>query len=171
MKKGLPANGSQAWEIRVIGPSRAGTLVMKTPFSWLLGIVALLALSGPARPTYAHAQENSSPAPTPAAAKHTVTVHFDYNFDGTPACPQPKDKPCVQQFIVYDISGGTLPAQRFQLFTVPVPANAKGAVKGITATSPLISFESGRHLIAVTAQMPDKKESDPQVCQFWVTIP
>ena len=142
---------------------------MKTPFSWLLGIVAVLALSGPARPCLAHAQENSSPAP--AAAKHTVTVHFDYNFDGTPACPQPKDKPCVAQFIVYDISGGTLPAQRFQLFTVPLPPNAKGTVKGITATSPPISFESGRHLIAVTAQMPDKKESDPQVCQFWVTIP
>ncbi len=148
-----------------------GTLAMKTPLSWLLGIVALLAFSGPTRPSYAQTQENPSPAPAPAPAKHTVTVHFDYDFDGTPACPQPKDKPCVQQFIVYDISGGTLPEQRFQLFTVPVPPDAKGAVKGITGTSPPLSFESGRHLIAVTAQMPDKKESNPSVCQFWVTVP
>ncbi len=148
---------------------------MKTPFSWLLGIVAALALSGPAHPSYAQPQENPSPAPAaaPAAApaKHTVTVHFDYDFDGTPACPQDKNKPCVEQFIVYDISGGDLPTQRFQLFTIPVPQNAKGTVKGITGTSPPLAFESGRHLIAVTAQMPDKKESNPSVCQFWVTVP
>ena len=147
-----------------------GTLVMKTRLSWLVGIAALLAFSGPARPTYAQPQENTSPAPAPAPAKHTVTVHFDYHFDGTPACPQPENKPCVQQFIVYDISGGTLPDQRFQLFTVPVPPNAKGEVKGI-GTSPPLAFESGRHLIAVAAQMPDKKESNPSVCQFWVTVP
>ncbi len=144
---------------------------MKTLFSWLLGIVALLALSGPARPSYAQPQENPPPAPAPTPAKHTIAVHFDYDFSGTPACPQDKNKPCVQQFIVYDISGGTAPEQRFQLFTVPVPPDAKGAVKGITGTSPPISFESGRHLIAVTAQTADKKESDPSVCQFWLTIP
>jgi hypothetical protein len=142
---------------------------MKAPFSWLLGIVAVVALSGAARPSYARPQENPSPAPAPA--KHTVTVHFDYDFAGTPACPQEKNKPCVEQFIVYDISGGTSPEQRFQLFTVPVPPGAKGTVKGITATSPPLAFEPGKHLIAVTAQMPDKKESNPSVCQFWVTVP
>jgi len=150
-----------------------GTLVMKTPFSCLLGIAAALALSGSARPSYAQPQENPSPAPAPAPApvKHTVTVHFDYDFDGTPACPQPKDKPCVEQFIVYDISGGPEPDKRFNLFTIPVPSGAKGMVKGITGTSPPLAFESGRHLIAVTAQMPNKRESNPSVCQFWVTVP
>jgi hypothetical protein len=142
---------------------------MKTPVSCLLGIVALLALSGPARPIYARAQEN--PAPAPAPAKHTITVHFDYDFNGTPACPQPKDKPCVEQFIVYDISGGISPEQRYKLFTVAVPSEAKGAMKGITGISPPISFESGTHVIAVTAQTPGKKESDPEVCRFRLTIP
>jgi hypothetical protein len=100
-----------------------------------------------------------------------MTVHFDYDFNGTPACPQPENKPCVEQFIVYDISAGILPEQRFKLFTVPVPPDAKGEVKGITGTSPPLAFESGKHLIAVTAEMPDKRESNPGVCQFWVTIP
>ena len=147
--------------------------MMKTRFFWLLGIVAVLALSGPARPRYAQPQENPSPAPAPAPApaKHTVTVHFDYDFDGTPACPAGQEQTVRQQFIVYDISGGDLPTQRFQLFTIPLPPNAKGAVKGITATSPPLAFESGRHLIAVTAQMPNKRESNPSVCQFWVTVP
>lgn len=144
---------------------------MKTPLSWLLGIVAVLVLSGPACPCFAHPQENPSPAPAPAPAKHTVTVHFDYDFSGTPPCPQEKNKPCVEQFIVYDISGGPEPDKRFQLFTIPVPPNAKGAVKGITGTSLPLAFESGRHLIAVTAQMPNKRESNPSVCQFWVTVP
>lgn len=152
-----------------------GTLAMKTPLSCLLATLAIaaavVALGPAARSSYAQPQDNSTPAPAPAAAKHTITVHFDYDFGGTPPCPQEKDKPCVQQFIVYDISGGPEPDKRFQLFTVPLPPSAKGAMKGITGTSPPISFESGRHLIAVTAQMPDKKESNPSVCQFWVTIP
>jgi hypothetical protein len=128
-----------------------------------------MVLFGLTRPAYAQPQDNS--VSTPAPAKHTVTVHFDYDFNGTPPCPQPKDKPCVEQFIVYDISGGPEPDKRFKLFTVPVPPDAKGAMKGITGTSPPLAFESGKHLIAVTAQMPDKKESDPNVCRFWVTVP
>jgi hypothetical protein len=130
---------------------------------------------GLARPAYAQPQENPAPAPTPAPTpapvKHAITVHFDYDFSPTPACPQEKGKPCVEQFVVYDISGGPSPDKRFTLFTVPVPSGAKGAMKGITGTGPPLSFESGRHLIAVTAQMPDKRESNPSVCQFWVTIP
>jgi hypothetical protein len=133
----------------------------------------MVAFGPAARSGYAQPQDNSTPAPAPApaAAKHTITVHFDYDFNGTPPCPQEKNKPCVQQFVVYDISGGPSPDKRFQLFTVAVPSGAKGAMKGIAGSSPQISFESGRHLIAVTAQAPDKKESDPQVCQFWLTIP
>jgi len=150
---------------------------MKTPLSWLLGIAAVLALSAPVRPSYAQAQGNPPPAPAPAPAstsapaKHAITVHFDYDFKGTPACPQPKDKPCVEQFIVYDIWVGFSPDKRFKLFTVALPPDAKGAVKGITGTSPPLAFQPGKHLIAVTAEMPNKKESSPQACQFWLTIP
>jgi hypothetical protein len=112
-----------------------------------------------------------APAPASAPAKHTITVRFDYDFNRTPACPQPKDKPCVAQFIVYDISAGTMPEKRFKLFTVAVPPDAKGAVRGIKGTSPPLAFQPGKHLLAVAAQMPDKKESNPAACQFWLTVP
>ena len=167
-----------------------GTIMMKTPFSCLLGIVAVLALSGPARPSYAHPQQTHrptpapaptpaaapvpphNPAPAPATAKHTITVHFDYSFDRTPPCPQPKDKPCVERFVVYDISAGPLPSRRAQLFTIPVPRNAKGAMRGITGKSPPLPFERGQHWIGISAQMSDNKtESFPSKSAVWVTIP
>ena len=150
---------------------------MKTPLSWLLGIVAVLALSGLASPSYAQPQQNPAPAPpqnpttTPTPAKHTIAVHFDYDFDRTPACPQGENKRCIQQFVVYDVSSGFSPKKRFQLFTIPVPSGAKGTVKGITGTSPPLSFQPGRHLIGVVAQMPDQKESDVRVCRVAVVIP
>ena len=163
-----------------IGPSRAGTLVMKTPFSRLLTLVAIVAaaaLFGLARPAHAQPQQNSAPAPpqnaapAPAPAKHTITVHFDYDFNRTPVCPQPGSKPCVQQFVVYDVSSGFALQKRFRLFTIPVPPNPKGIVKGITGTSQPLSFQSGRHVIAVAAQMPDQKESDVRVGRYVITIP
>lgn len=147
------------------------------PFSSLLGFAAaLLVCVLVARPTHAHPR-NCLPVPTPAREpapapdKHTVSVLFDFDFTPIPPCPQPKDKPCVEQFVVYDISGGTAPADRFKLFTIPVPPSAQGKVRGIKGTSPPLGFQSGKHLIGVTAQTLDKKESDPAACQFWVTIP
>lgn len=161
--------------------SRASTIVMKTPFSSLLAIVALLAailLFGFARPTHAQPQQNPAPAPpqnpvpAPAPVKHTITVRFDYDFDRTPACPQAANKPCVQQFVVYDVSNGVSPKKRFQLFTIPVPPNAKGAMRGIKGQSPPLPFQSGRHQIGISAQMSDNKtESLPSKSAVWVTIP
>ena len=149
-----------------------GTSVMKTTFSWLLATVAVLALSGPARPTHAHPRNPlPAPAPAPAPENHTVSVFFDFDFTPIPPCPQPKGRSCVEQFVVYDISGGTLPAQRFKLFTIPAPPDATGKVRGIKGTSPPLGFQSGMHLIGVTAQTLDKKESDPAACEFWVTVP
>lgn len=156
------------------GRPRARTLVMKTPFSCLLGIVAALALSGPARPSYAQPRQNPTPAPTPAPAptNHTITVHFDYDFNRTPACPQAANQPCVQQFVVYDVSNGMSLKRRFQLFTIPVPPHAKGSMRGITGKSPSLPFQSGRHLIAISAQMSDDKtESFPGKCAVWVKVP
>lgn len=160
---------------------------MKTPFPWLLAILALVAavvVFGFARPSYAQPKQNptpsaapapappQNPAPAPAVVKHTITVRFDYDFDRTPACPQAANKRCVQQFVVYDISNGPLPKRRFQLFTIPVPPNAKGAMREIKGQSPALPFQSGEHMIGVSAQMSDNKtESFPSKCAVWVRIP
>ena len=159
---------------------------MKT-FSWFLAIVALVAavvVFGFARPSCAQQQQNPTPAPAPtptppqnpvpapALPKHTITLRFDYDFDRTPACSTTPKTPCVQRFVVYDISAGPLPSRRAQLFTIPVPPNAKGAVRGITATSPHLLFEPGKHRIGISAQMADNKtESFPSKCAIWITIP
>jgi hypothetical protein len=99
--------------------------------------------------------------------KHTVTVTFDYNFGATPACSQKVIKKCIAKFVVYDISGG----KPYKLFTIPVPADASGAVKGISGESQPLLFEPGKHLIAVTAQTDSGEESNPSASAVWVTIP
>src|SRR5271156_2429905 len=98
-----------------------------------------------------------SPTPIPDANKppetshgqHTVTVAFDYDFRLTPACTAKITKNCVQQFVAYDISAGANHAT--MLFPIALPPNPVGAVPGITGTSPKLDFESGKHLIAVSA--------------------
>jgi hypothetical protein len=116
------------------------------------------------------AQNASSPAPQPAASsKHTITVNFDYDFSKTPACSKTVTKACVQEFIVYDISAGL--TVRTKLFSIPVPPGETKLVKGITGKSPLLFFESGKHRIAVTAQMADGKESNTDASMAWVELP
>ena len=90
-----------------------------------------------------------------AADRHTITVSFDYDFGKNPSCQEkPSAKMCVKQFVVYDVS-----KPRIRLFSVPVPAGAKGLVKGIQATSPSLILIAGTHLIAVTAQDGSGEES------------
>ena len=114
----------------------------------------------------------SPPAPTHGV--HTISVTFDYDFRLTPACTAHVTSNCVQQFVVYDISGGASKAKRHKLFTVPLPPNPVGMVHSIPGTSPHIDFESGKHLLGVTALEPGtgpNNESQPQVCTAWVAIP
>jgi hypothetical protein len=99
--------------------------------------------------------------------KHTISVKFDYNFTAMPACSQKVTKKCIAKFVVYDISGG----KPYKLFTIPVPADASGAVKGISGESQPLLFESGKHLVAVTAQKDSGEESSPPASAVWVTIP
>ena len=101
--------------------------------------------------------------------KHTVTVTFDYDFRLTPACSAKVTQKCVQRFVVYDISGG--PSKRIRPFFVAVPDGASGPVNGIGGRSPELDFESGKHLLAVTAQNPEGVESDPSDATIWITIP
>ena len=118
-----------------------------------------------------------SPAPAPDAGQppstshgfHCVTVTFDYDFGKTPACAATVTKVCVQQFIAFDISGGTKNPP--MLFPIPLPANPVGAIHGITKTGPPIDFESGQHLISVSAMAPNGTHSKRSLCTTWITIP
>lgn len=116
---------------------------------------------GPANP-------GTQAAPVPPSAKHTITVKFDYDFDRTSACSAKVTTHCVQQFNVYDVSGG-LP-NKVKLFSIPAPPSARGLVQGITGTSPLLAFELGKHFIAVSAQTPGGEESSPAMCQTFVQV-
>lgn len=104
-----------------------------------------------------------------AGSKHKVSITFNYDFSQTPVCPAKNAKSCVTQFNLYDISAGL--QKKTKLMSFPPPAGASGTVKGITATTPLLVFEPGKHLLAVTAQMSKGDESDPNRCTIWVDVP
>jgi hypothetical protein len=100
---------------------------------------------------------------------HKITFTFDYDFRVTPACSKEITKACVQGFNFYDISQGI--AKRVKLGSMPVPAEASGLVKGISATTEAMLFNSGRHMVAVAAQTADGVESDLSKCSTIVQIP
>jgi hypothetical protein len=134
----------------------------------------LLALNLPVVPAVAQTDTTNAPAaaqdsPAAAPAKHKITITFDYDFSRTPACSATVASKCVNAFRVYDISGGAEKA--FKLLSIPAPTNAAGAVKGISGTTPLHVFESGKQLISVTAVDAKGVESDRNVATVWVVIP
>jgi hypothetical protein len=101
------------------------------------------------------------------SVKHTVTVTFDYDFTVNRACPPTVTKKCIARFIVYDISAG----KPYKLFSIPAPPGAAGPVKGITGDSQPLLFETGKHLIAVTAQMASGEESNARSATAWAQVP
>ncbi len=105
----------------------------------------------------------------PQEARHKISFTFDYDFRVTPACSREVKQACVQQFNFYDISQGI--AKRVKLGSIPVPAGASGLVKSISAKTEPLLLNSGRHLLAVSAQMPDGSESDLRMCTTIVKIP
>jgi hypothetical protein len=144
--------------------------------SMFLGAAQTSRAQGSTSPAQPPGQSQPSSAPTdasqpaaPTHSQHSVTVTFDYDFGQTPACSKKITKGCVQQFVAYDISAGATHSS--MLFPIPLPPNPVGAVHGIVATSPKLDFESGKHLISVTAQGPDGRQSRKSVCTTWVTIP
>jgi hypothetical protein len=101
---------------------------------------------------------------------HFVTVTFDYDFAKTPACSATVKTACVEEFVAYDISAGV--KHRTKLFDIPLPPKPVGLVDGITRKSPTkLDFESGKHLISVSAREPDGKESRHRACTTWIDIP
>jgi hypothetical protein len=111
-------------------------------------------------------QQNGGDQPQTESAMHTITIQFDYDFTETSACSANVKATCVQKFSVYDISGG----KPYFLFAVPVPQDAHGLMKGITATSPRMLFAVGKHRIGVSAQSADGKESAPRACKTIIEI-
>jgi hypothetical protein len=105
----------------------------------------------------------------PQVVQRTVTVTFDYDFSKYPPCSSKVTKKCIQQFNVWEVSD---PANEFFLFTVPVPPNAKGIVKGITGTAPKKrSFFTGPHRIGVSAKLsPPSIPTDPLRCMTFVQV-
>jgi hypothetical protein len=101
-------------------------------------------------------------------SKHKITFTFNYDFTQTPVCSPTIAKVCVEQFNVYDISAGI--TKREKLMSFAPPADARGPVRGITVTTPLLPFKSGKHLLAVTAQLSTGGESDPNQCTVWVQV-
>jgi hypothetical protein len=110
-------------------------------------------------------QKETDPPPS-GSAMHSITVQFDYDFTKTPACSAKVTSACVQTFDVYDISGD----KPYLLFSIPVPQNAQGLMKGITAKSPRMLFAIGRHRIGVSAQMPNGEKSPPRDCKVVIEI-
>lgn len=100
------------------------------------------------------------------SSKHAITITFDYDFTAMHACSPKVSKKCIAKFVVYDISG----KKPYKLFTIPVPADASGPVKGISGQSEPLLFEVGKHLLAVTAQKDTGEESNTYACSVWITI-
>ncbi|HEY4950570.1 MAG TPA: hypothetical protein VIH88_09575 [Candidatus Acidoferrales bacterium] len=118
-----------------------------------------------AAPQSSGTQQGPNPQPGDSAT-HSITVQFDYDFTKTPACSTKVTNACVKTFDVYDISGD----KPYLLFSIPVPQNAQGAMKGITATSPRMLFAVGKHRIGVSARMPDGEKSPPRDCKVIIEI-
>jgi hypothetical protein len=118
-----------------------------------------------AAPESSDAKHGANP-PGAGSAMRSITVRFDYDFTKTPACSVKVTTSCVQKFDVYDISG----EKPYLVFSIPVPPNAQGPMKGITATSPRMLFAIGKHRIGVSAQMPNGEKSPPRDCKVIIEI-
>lgn len=106
---------------------------------------------------------HSQPAPKP----HKISVKFDYNFAPMHACPARPSAPCIKRFDVYNL---TDTGQRILLFSIPAPAGAKSAVRGIAGTSKPLVFAPGQHLIGVSAVTNRGTQSDPHACSVMVDV-
>jgi len=125
--------------------------------------------SSPTSSPAATAPIQGSPPPAASHGVHVVTVTFDYDFSKTPACTAKITKHCITQFIAYDISASA--ENPIMLFPIPLPPNPSGSVKGIIKASPPLDFESGKHLVSVSAMSADGTHSKRSLCTTWITIP
>ena len=109
-----------------------------------------------------------APVASPKPSRHKIQFRFSYDFRITPPCSSQQKEKCVQQFNFYEISEGI--TNRVKLGSIPAPADATGFVKDITGTTKPFLFTSGRHMVAVSAQMADGSESDLSRCTKIIKI-
>ena len=109
-----------------------------------------------------------APAVSPKPSRHTIRFVFSYDFSITPPCSSTVKEKCVRQFNFYEISPGI--SNRVRLGSIPAPADATVFVKGITGTTKPFLFTSGKHMVAVSAQMADGSESDLSQCTKIIKI-
>ena len=141
---------------RSLTPSQAvACMICAILFTWLFASAFAIPLQTPTNP--------------PADGKHTITVNFNYDFSKTPSCSERIRKACVVQFNVYDISAGAKSPTK--LFSVPAPPGETRPANGISGMSQRLLLQPGKHQLAVTAQMPDGKESKVDARSTWVDIP
>jgi hypothetical protein len=109
-----------------------------------------------------------TPEAPPQVVQRTVSVTFDYDFSTFPPCSTKVTKKCVQQFNVWEVSAPT----PIFLFSIPVPADAKGLVKGITGTATKKrALFTGPHRFGVSAKMPPPGgESNPYQCMVFAQV-
>ena len=97
-----------------------------------------------------------------ASPSHSTTISADAGV--------PPPSPTASS----NLSPSIFPAERKMprfYFPIPLPANPVNLVHGITKTGPPIDFESGQHLISVSAHGARRHAVERSVCTTWITIP
>jgi len=96
-----------------------------------------------------------------------VSVTFDYDFTQNHACSPTIAVECISQFNVYDLRA----EKPVKLFSIPAPSGAHTPVRDIVGRSQLVTIETGKHVLAVSAQMSSGEESNMQQCTAGTILP
>jgi hypothetical protein len=99
--------------------------------------------------------------------KHIVSVTFDYDFTQKHACSPTIVLECIAQFNVYDVGTG----KPVKLFSIPAPTGAQTLVRDIIGRSEPLTIGTGKHVLAVSAQMSSGQESNMQECTAGTILP
>ena len=101
------------------------------------------------------------------SSTHSISLTFDYDFTADHGCSPTLMTNCIARFNVYDVSTG----KPVKLFTIPAPSGASRPVKDIIGKSEPLNIGTGKHLLAVSAQMSSGEESSLQLCTTWTLLP
>jgi hypothetical protein len=99
--------------------------------------------------------------------KHIVSVTFDYDFTQNHPCSPTIVLECIAQFNVYDLGAG----KPVKLFSIPAPIGAHTPVRDIIGRSQPLTIGTGKHVLAVSAQMSSGQESKMQECTAGTILP
>jgi hypothetical protein len=74
---------------------------------------------------------------------------------------------CIAQFNVYDLEAG----KTVRLFSIPAPTAARTPFRDIVGRSQPLTIGTGKHVLAVSAQMSNGQESNMQECTAGTILP